>query len=97
VHPRKISEEKLDFFLKKKKIREFFYSRFDEVWGECVATIEEILFTRICGVKKVRGEVAEHSDKVKPEDIQDCITTPLTPGPCTVPCDDQLNGGIPKS
>merc|ERR1719159_902914 len=46
--------------------------QYKQVWGECIAVISEILFTDICGVKTVRGEVAKESKEVPPEAIVDC-------------------------
>jgi len=56
---------------------------------ECKATIYEILYTDICGVLTVRGEVSKFSKEVKPNDIQDCEFGELEPGPCSVSCDDR--------
>lgn len=68
------------------------------VWGECVATISEILFTDICGVKTVRGEVAKHSKDVPPEAITDCEVTEFIELECSVPCDDlcDMKGKTPQ-
>jgi hypothetical protein len=54
---------------------------FDEVWGECKATIYEILYTDIGGVLVVRGEVSKFSKDVPPNAIQDCEFSDLEPGP----------------
>lgn len=64
-----------------------------KVWGECESTIQEILFTKICGVKSVRGELHKKSAEVKPTDIIDSDVGDWIAGECTVPCDDNLVGG----
>jgi len=56
---------------------------------ECRETIYEILYTDICGVLTVRGEVSKFSKEVPPNDIQDCEFGDLEPGPCSVECDDR--------
>merc|ERR1719240_81721 len=61
------------------------------VHKECKATIYEILYTDICGVLTVRGEISKYSKKVKPDDIQDCEFGDLEPGPCSVTCDDMCD------
>lgn len=66
---------------------------YSKVWGECQATIKEILFTKICGVKSVRGELHKKSAEVKPTDIIDSEVGDWIAGECTVPCDDELVGG----
>jgi len=58
---------------------------------ECRETIYEILYTDICGVLTVRGEVSKFSKKVPPNDIQDCEFGDLEPGPCSVSCDDRCD------
>merc|ERR1719316_1810544 len=71
-------------------------AQFKEVWGECKATIYEILFTNICGVLTVRGEVAKFSKEVTPNDIVDCEVSDFTASMCTVPCDDKcINPTVP--
>jgi len=64
---------------------------YKEVWGECVAVISEILFTDICGVKTVRGEVAKFSKDVPPEKIVDCEVSDFIPLKCSVECDDECD------
>lgn len=55
----------------------------------CRSTITEILFTNICGVRKVRNEVMATSTVVKVSDIVDCDTTDWKPTPCSMECDDK--------
>jgi len=69
-------------------------AQFAEVWGECMEKIHELLFTGICAVKTVRGEVAKHSKDVPPEKILDCEVGDFIAGPCSKPCDDDLVGGV---
>lgn len=68
-------------------------AEYKKVWGECVASMKEILFTKICGVKKVRGELHKKSTKVKPTDMIDCDVGDWVAHECSVPCDDELVGG----
>lgn len=75
---------------------------FKEKWGECQATMYEILHTDICGVLTVRGEVSKYSKKVPPTDIVDCEVSDFREGECMLngkplPCDDQCDphGGTP--
>merc|ERR1719316_453224 len=71
-------------------------AEFKEVWGECKATIYEILYTNICGVMTVRGEVAKFSKEVTPNDIVDCEVSDFTPELCSVTCDDKcINPTVP--
>jgi hypothetical protein len=62
---------------------------YDEVHGECVAVLHEILFTKICGTKIVRGELAKFSDTWGPTDVLDCVVSDWIPQECTVECIDQ--------
>jgi len=62
-------------------------------WGACVAEIEEILFTKFCGVKSARGELHKKSAEVRPDDLIDCETADWIAQACSVPCDDNLVGG----
>lgn len=71
---------------------------FKRVWGECKATIAEIMYTDICGVLMVRGSLAFYS-KVKPKDIVDCAVSDFLPEMCTkkgvtITCDNSLVGGM---
>jgi uncharacterized protein YegL len=63
---------------------------YEEVHGECVAVLHEILFTNICGVKTVRGEIAKFSTQYGPTDILDCVVTDWIPQECSVECIDQV-------
>jgi len=58
---------------------------------ECRETIYEILYTDICGVLTVRGEVSKFSKDVPPNAIEDCEFGDLEPGPCSVSCDDRCD------
>jgi len=62
--------------------------------GECKATIKEITFDTICGVKKVRTEILKKSKTVKPDKVDDCVVSEFSEGPCSVPCDEKLIGGM---
>lgn len=61
---------------------------FKNVWGECKQTIYEILFTNICGVRQVRGEISKKSTRVPPDAITDCEVSDWVPKECTKTCDD---------
>jgi len=63
-------------------------------WAKCIHEMNEILFTKICGTKKVRGELHKKSNEVKPDDIEDCEIGDWVAQMCTVPCDDNLKGGV---
>jgi len=66
---------------------------FRKGWAACVAEMNEILFTKFCGVKAARGELHKNGE-VKPEDLLDCEVTDWVAQACTVPCDDELVGGV---
>jgi len=52
------------------------------------------LFVKICGQKKVRGELSkDEASTVKPLDIKDCVVGEWVAEDCTVACDDELKGG----
>lgn len=76
---------------KQKELR-FLVKQFNAVWGECKRAISEIVFTDICGVKKVRGDISKKSTKVGcaecKDQITDCEVDEWTPGLCSVECDD---------
>jgi len=61
---------------------------YDSTMASCKAKIEEILFTNICAVRKVRNTVMTYSDVSPPDRIDDCDISDWVPGPCSVPCDD---------
>merc|ERR1719401_2506172 len=54
----------------------------------CKARIEELLFTDVCAVRKVRNEVMKSSTVSPPDKIQDCDVKDWVPEQCSVPCDD---------
>merc|ERR1719160_700907 len=57
---------------------------YEEVHGECEAVLHEILFTNICGVKTVRGEIAKFSTQYGPTAILDCVVTDWIPQECSI-------------
>jgi len=62
--------------------------------AECEATMNEILFTDICGVSKVRNEVIKkHIPDIDVGNVVDCEVGDWVPGECSVPCDDEFVGG----
>jgi len=61
--------------------------------ASCKTVIEEILFTKICGVIKVRNEIHPKEGEVTPNDIEDCVVGDWVVGDCSVSCDDTLKGG----
>jgi uncharacterized protein YegL len=67
---------------------------YKNVWGECKATIYEILYTNICGVRQVRGEISKKSTLVPPDKIVDCEVSDWVPKECSKTCDDTC--GEPK-
>jgi hypothetical protein len=56
--------------------------------AECKAKVEEILFTNICAVRKVRNSVMTHSEVSPPAKISDCDVADWVAGECSVDCDD---------
>jgi hypothetical protein len=56
--------------------------------GECKAKVEEILFTNICAVRKVRNSVMTHSTVSPPAKISDCDVADWVAQECSVDCDD---------
>lgn len=71
-------------------------AEFKEKWGECQATLYEILYTDICGVLTVRGEVSKYSKKVPPQEIVDCEVSDFREGECMrygkpLPCDNKCD------
>lgn len=69
---------------------------YKDVWGECKATIYEILYTNICGVKQVRGEISKKSKAVPPDQIIDCEVSDWVPEKCTKTCDDACDAPPPE-
>ncbi len=65
---------------------------FKKVWGDCLAQIHELTYTKMCGARIVRGDVASKGTKFKPTDIIDCEVTEFVPGKCTQPCDPKRTG-----
>jgi len=77
----------------KAKEKKILHEEFEEYWGECQATIYEIMYTDICGVLTVRGIISTYSKDVPPKKIQDCEVSEFQSGECKrdgqpVPCDD---------
>merc|ERR550532_1021769 len=56
--------------------------------AECKAKVEEILFTNICAVRKVRNAVMSHSTVSPPARISDCDVGDWVAAECSVDCDD---------
>jgi hypothetical protein len=56
--------------------------------AECKAQVEEILFTNICAVRKVRNAVMTHSTISPPDKISDCDVADWVAQECSVDCDD---------
>jgi uncharacterized protein YegL len=73
-----------------------FEAEYKDVWGACEATLQNLVFTRMCGTKKVRGELADQlsgeGDK-KPDIILDCEVGEFIPGQCSSACDQEMKGG----
>jgi len=61
---------------------------YEQTMSSCKAKIEEILFTNICAVRKVRNTVMKYSSVSPSDAISDCDVSDFVPGPCSVPCDD---------
>mmetsp|Transcript_26061 Transcript_26061/g.82395 ORF Transcript_26061/g.82395 Transcript_26061/m.82395 type:complete len:1002 (-) Transcript_26061:73-3078(-) len=69
---------------------------YDEKVAKFKATISEILFTKMCAVRKVRDEVLTASSKSPPNKVKDCDVSDWVPkdGQCinpkgeTITCDD---------
>jgi Mg-chelatase subunit ChlD len=55
-------------------------------WGECLADITEIMYERMCGLKKVRNAVKQKGiavGKIREEQVRDCVLTPWEEEYCT--------------
>lgn len=65
---------------------------FRKGWAQCQQEMNEILFTKFCGVKAARGELHKKG-AVKPTEIGDCEVGDWVAQACSVPCDDNLVGG----
>merc|ERR1719321_135791 len=59
---------------------------YEEVHGECEAVLHDILFTKICGTKTVRAELAKVADSFDPTDILDCEVGEWVAQECSKPC-----------
>jgi hypothetical protein len=56
--------------------------------ASCKAKVEEILFTNICAVRKVRNSIMTHSEVSPPEKISDCDVADWIASECSKDCDD---------
>lgn len=61
-------------------------AEFKRTSKECTKEIHEILYTDICGVRKVRAAVMAQGSSTTP--VQDCEVTDWLPGECSMSCDD---------
>jgi len=66
---------------------------FRKGWAQCQQEMDEILFTKFCGVKAARGELHKKG-ALKPTEIGDCEVGDWVAQACSVPCDDMLKGGM---
>merc|ERR1719401_1210552 len=62
---------------------------YDAKMATCKARIEELLFTDVCAVRKVRNELMKSSTTSKPDQITDCDVKDWVAEQCSVPCDDR--------
>jgi len=62
---------------------------YKQTMAQCQAEIEEILFTNICAVTKVRNSVLQSSTVSPPSKISDCVVQDWVVGECSVECDDK--------
>jgi len=76
----------------KQKEKQTTQALFDSTMQECRDVMKQILFTETCGVLAVRNNMlAQHSPgEALPTD---CGVGEWTVGDCSVPCDDELQGG----
>jgi len=65
---------------------------FKKVWGECNSQLDELVYTKMCGARIVRSDVAEKGTKFKGTDIGDCEVSEFVPGKCSQPCDPKRSG-----
>jgi len=65
---------------------------FDDAMSECREIMKEILFTEICGVLAVRNNMVAAHFPGEPTPT-DCGVGEWVAGDCSVPCDDELQGG----
>jgi len=70
---------------KKERQRRSLDVQYYKFMADCRRVIEEIVYTNICAVIKVRNEVMSHSKEIE---ITDCDVTDFIPGDCSVMCDD---------
>jgi hypothetical protein len=66
---------------------------FDDAMSECREVMKEILFTEICGVLAVRNNMVAAHFPGEPTPT-DCGVGEWVAGDCSVPCDDELQGGV---
>jgi hypothetical protein len=55
---------------------------FNKVWGKCVEELEELMYTKLCGVKIVRADIASRAKDPKKIEIKDCEVSDFTQGKC---------------
>jgi len=68
-------------------------AEFKKGWAACVRDMNEILFSKFCGVKSARGSLHKGTGSVGPDDLVDCEVSDWVAEPCSVPCDDNEKGG----
>jgi len=61
-------------------------AEYKEIDKKCKDTVGTIM-ANLCGLRKVRGELATFSKTVKPDQIVDCVTTDWSPSQCSKSCD----------
>lgn len=62
---------------------------------DCKNTLRDIVFTEMCGIVRVRNEIiTENTAGVTAGDIVDCEVSDWVASPCSLPCDDNLTGGV---
>jgi len=61
---------------------------YKQTMAQCKSEIEEILFTNICAVTKVRNSVLQGSTVSPPSKIKDCQVQDWVSGECSMDCDD---------
>jgi len=67
----------------------------ERIKAECKEAIHEIVFTKMCGVLNVRGNLLkDKASKIKPMDVKDCQVADWIPQACSKVCDDSLEGGV---
>ncbi|CAK0883070.1 unnamed protein product, partial [Prorocentrum cordatum] len=70
---------------------------FEKQMGEYKSKVDEILFTNICAVRKVRDGLMMNSEVSPPEKIEDCDVEDWSPGECSVACDDECPSPDPSA